>query len=316
MKLRHLSSILATCAFLAGPAVAPAGAWTPDLPLKAGDSAGLVGIGHGREMFLECYGKGWPTVILDSGLRNGAGVWAQPNEESPPGPTVFPGVARFTRVCSYDRPGTIATFAPLEFSRSSAVAMPRTAAGAVSDLHELLKAARVPGPYVMVSHSTGGLIDRLYAATYPREVAGLVLVDGLAEFFEDKLTPEQLSGWEALNNGPIEGLDYPDLERYDFRASFAQTRRATHRHPLPDIPYTVLSHGKPFALPESLPNNLSSAVIERAWTFAQDRLASLVPDAVHIIAKHSSHYILYTQPKLVIDQTRRVVLAVRRGSVK
>ena len=119
-------------------------------------------------MFLECFGKGSPTVILDSGLRNGAAIWAERTDETPPGPTVLPALARFTRVCGYDRPGTLIKFEPLEFSRSSRVAIPRTTAGAVADLHTLLKVARVPGPYVFVNHSTGGLIDRLYASTYPR----------------------------------------------------------------------------------------------------------------------------------------------------
>ncbi len=112
-------------------------------------------------MYLECYGRGSPTVILDAGLRNGASFSSQRSDETHPGPTVLPGVARFTRVCGYDRPGTILTSnPPFEFSRSSPVRMPRTAADAVSDLHTLLKVARVPGPYVFVSHSLGGPLGR------------------------------------------------------------------------------------------------------------------------------------------------------------
>ena len=68
-------------------------------------------------MYLECYGEGSPTVILDAGLRNGAAFWSLRDDETPPGPTVLPAVAGFARVCAYDRPGTILT--PTEFSRSS-----------------------------------------------------------------------------------------------------------------------------------------------------------------------------------------------------
>jgi hypothetical protein len=97
----------------------PAGAAAPDAPLTKGDFAGSFGIGHGRSMYLECFGKGSPTVILDAGLRNGASFWSQRSDETPPGPTVLPGVARFTRVCGYDRPGTILTSSPpIEFSRA------------------------------------------------------------------------------------------------------------------------------------------------------------------------------------------------------
>jgi pimeloyl-ACP methyl ester carboxylesterase len=209
-------------------ALAPAaGAATPDEPLGRGDFAGSFGIGHGRSMYLECYGEGRPTVILDAGLRNGAAFWSQRSGETPPGPTVLPAVARFTRVCGYDRPGTILTSnPPFEFSRSSPVQMPRTAADAVSDLHTLLRVAKVPAPYVFVSHSLGGLIDRLYAATYPRQVAGMVLVDALAEYFQEPLDPAQMAAYSALNNGPVEG---PTIRTWSRSASSAASRRCGGR---------------------------------------------------------------------------------------
>ena len=70
----------------------------------SGDFAGLVEIGGGRKMYLECRGSGSPTVILESGYRNDAEIWSTPLE--PGMSTVFPQVAKFTRVCAYDRPGT------------------------------------------------------------------------------------------------------------------------------------------------------------------------------------------------------------------
>ena len=79
---------------------------------------------------------------------------------------MLPAVARFTRVCAYDRPGTYKS--PEELSRSDPVAMPRSAADIVGDLHRLLRAARVPGPYVLAGHSFGGMVARLYATTHPR----------------------------------------------------------------------------------------------------------------------------------------------------
>lgn len=287
-----------------------------DMPLTKGAFAGSFGIGQGRNMFLECFGHGSPTVVLDAGLRNGAAFWgdAQRTPQSPPGPTVLPGIARFTRVCAYDRPGTLLTTTPpIAFSRSSSVAMPRTAAGAAADLHTLLHVAKVPGPYVLVSHSTGGLIDRFYAARYPRDVAGLVLVDALAEAFRDPLDAGQFRAYGDLNNAPIPELGYPDLERFAWGRSFDQVRAAARRRPLADVPVSVISHGRPFELPPELPGGLTPSVIEHAWTHAQAVLARLTPDTVHLIAKDSSHYIQLSKPDLVIDQTRRVVRAVRRA---
>jgi len=289
----------------------PAIAATPDSPLKQGDFAGLVGIGHGRTIYLECHGQGGPTVILEAGLRSRSDFWSERTEETPPGPTVLPGVAETTRVCTIDRPGT--TLGPTEFSRSSPVPMPRTAADAVADLHAVLKAARVPGPYVLVGHSTGGLIVRLYAATYPREVVGMVLVDALSEFLQGPLDPAQIAVYDELNNGPLEGVEYPDLEQILFRPSFAEMRRAERRHPLPDIPLSVISRGLPLPLPEGLPAGLSTPVVERAWRRSQDKLAELAPDAIHVIARGSSHYIMFSQPRLIIGQVDRVVRVLRRA---
>jgi hypothetical protein len=137
----------------------------------SGDFAGLIDIGRGRKMYLECRGSGSPTVVLVAGLKASAGDW---NIAKPSEPTVFAAVAKFTRVCAYDRPGTPVGEKP---SRSDPVAQPTTAEDAVSDLHALLSAAGVAGPYVLVGHSYGGLVVRLFASTYPDDVSGLVLVD-------------------------------------------------------------------------------------------------------------------------------------------
>lgn len=297
-----MRSVLATIAVAAalwpGAAAADSAA--------TGPFAGLVDVG-GREVYLECKGTGRPTVILISGYRNNAEIWTTPPAA---GVTpVFDAVAAFTHVCAYDRPGTILDATHL--SRSDPVPMPRTAEAVVEELHDLVTAAEVPGPYVLAAHSLGGLFARLYASTYPENVSGMVLVDAWQESLEALLGPEQWTAYEAIASGPPPGLDYRDLELVDFGAASRLMAKAAARQPLQPMPLIVISRTRPVALPPDVPAAFSPEAFEKAWRQGQNRLAALLPDARHIFAEKSDHYIQLEQPELVIDAVREVVEAVR-----
>src|SRR5690349_10969560 len=134
---------LASCATPSPPATSPAGA--------SGDFARQVDIGAGRSIFLECRGQGTPTIVLESGYHDSSDPWTLTDATNPAvGPAVLPGLAATHRVCAYDRPGTLRYTNPVAITdRSSPAPMPRTAKDVVSDLHALLAAAQVPGPYVL-----------------------------------------------------------------------------------------------------------------------------------------------------------------------
>jgi pimeloyl-ACP methyl ester carboxylesterase len=190
--------------------------------------------------------------------------------------------------------------------------MPRTASDAVSDLHALLEAAAIPGPYVLVGHSFGGLFARLYAATYPAEVAGMVLVDAFSETLRGDMTAEQWAAYDGIFQPvPRELADYPALEFTDLNASLDQMRAATVSSPLRAIPLVVLSRGQAMTMAADLPGGLSGEMLEEAWQAGQAGLAALLPNARHVIATESEHYIQLQQPELVIDAVREVVDAVR-----
>ena len=178
---------------------------------------GLIDIGGGRKMYLECRGTGSPTVVLISGRSDRSDIWQTVVNTATPGPGVFPAVAKYTKVCAYDRPGTVKIMNnTIEPGRSTSVPQPVTPKDAVEDLHALLTAAKVPGPFVLVAHSYGGLIARLFAETYPSEVVGLVLIDTLTEFLYDSLTPMQQALWIRLNSNYSPELDhYTIQERTD-----------------------------------------------------------------------------------------------------
>ena len=133
------------------------------LPAQIDDPAYLkparrVEIKKGRRLNIFCIGSGSPTVVLEAGHGDGLTTWAKVQRD----------ISRRTRVCSYDRAG---------FGFSDAPREPGTIQQAADDLYKLLAKAGIAPPYVMVGHSMGGMIVRLYAAQHEREVAGLVLVD-------------------------------------------------------------------------------------------------------------------------------------------
>ena len=281
---------------------------------ETGNFAGLVDIGGGRKMYLKCNGRGSPTAVLVGGLRASADDWSISDKSKP---TVFSEVGKFTRVCACDRPGTPVGEKP---SRSDPVPQPTTAKDAVADLHAMLSASGEAGLYVLVGHSYGGLIVRLYASTYPKDVSGLVLVDALTEGLQDAETPEQWAIQRKLIEGDVREsvAEYPALERIDVDRSFDQIRAAP---PLRSIPLVVLSADRPWGpqvpsmiaagkLPANIPPDFGY-VTDAAQKKAQERLAKLVSNEKHITNTNSGHEIHKEQPQLVIDAIREVVEAVR-----
>jgi pimeloyl-ACP methyl ester carboxylesterase len=278
-------------------------------PPGQGDFAGSIEIGNDRSLYMDCMGRGSPTVILENGLRSRGDFWNVALDETTPRPLVQPGIAGFTRVCTYDRPGT--TLGLDQFSRSTPVPMPRTAKDAVRDLRALVRAAELRGPFVLAGHSTGGLIVRLFAAKHPKQVAALVQVDALTEYLRRSLTHDQLVAFDRLNNGPIPGLDYPNLEQILFRRSFVQMRRAERARPPGRTPVSMITRRLRVILPDGLPAGLSTGVLNRAWRKAQARLAELTPRTRQRYAERSSHYVMFSQPALIIRQVRRLVRRLR-----
>src|SRR5579862_5828056 len=113
---------------------------------------------NGHKMRIECMGSGSPTIILDAGLGNDGFIWGG----------VQPELAKITRVCSYDRAG---------FGLSDPLPPPRDADHITVELHDLLAAAKINDPIVLMGHSIAGMYIREYASHYPGDVAGLIFVD-------------------------------------------------------------------------------------------------------------------------------------------
>jgi pimeloyl-ACP methyl ester carboxylesterase len=273
---------------------------------SGGDFAGTVEIPGGRHLYLECHGSGSPTVIFEAGLRSRGDIWTWSREGV--GTGVQPRVSPYTRTCFYDRPGTLAHYPYV--SRSDPVPMPRSTGEVVADLHSLLSAAGVPAPYVMVGASTGGLIVREYASTYPAEVSGLVLVDAISEAMEGLMRPAQFARYNAyyLQSPGEDALQYKNLEAIDFYRSFAEmspVRRSPRW-----LPTVVLSADYGFGTPKGVWRGFAKFV-NRIWKRSQLYLASLHPRTKRVIAFGSGHQIHVNRPGLVARYALGMVARAR-----
>ena len=251
-----------------------------EAPAPPSPTGRRVDIG-GRALYLDCRGSGGPSVVLEGGISSD---WA----------AVQPAVARFTRVCSYDRPDSPG-------SRSDPVPQ-RTAQEVVADLRSMLTAAGESRPFVLVGHSLGGLYVQLFAYQHPDEVAGLVLVDPTHEEFSTRLADMLLALGTPIPSAPPE----PDTDD----VSFMQMREARTSGPFPSVPLIVLSHGRS-ADPSERPPGWPTAEEERIWCELHAEIARMAPNGRHIVAEESGHDIPQEQPELLVEAIQTIVNAAR-----
>jgi pimeloyl-ACP methyl ester carboxylesterase len=274
----------------------------------------LVDVG-GHRLHLYCKGTGTPTVIIETGIATPSLAW-------------FPvqnGVARFTRVCTYDRAG---------LGWSDPAPLPLSMADRVRDLHTLLSRAGVTGPFLFVGHSYGGLLIRMFARKYPDQVAGMVLVDSV----DGRLwqTPVMVDAHRRRLK-LLEGRELDarfGLVRFELRrqavaaaifgqpeywtAASDEVRLAISPNGMEDpetpgefdhLPLIVIRRGE--SMDESGPG-MSAEQFERQWKQAQERLARLSANSELIVAEDSDHDIQIEQPQIIVDEIDRLVAAIRQ----
>lgn len=246
----------------------------------------------GRSLYILCMGTGSPTILLESGWGTNYGYWSK----------VMLEISKTTRVCAYDRAG---------MGQSDPAPAPRTARDLMMDLHALLTEAHVPGPYVLVGHSLGGYIVRLYADEYPEEVIGMVLVDSShpdqGPAFLAALPPESPDNSQCVKNVRNSFADTADPqeqpEGLDFEASAAQVRDLGG---LGDLPLGVVTAGRGVC-DAGAGGPADVAGVDRAWQDLQKDLAKLSSNSIQVIAENSGHMIPTEQPEAVIEVIQQVM---------
>jgi pimeloyl-ACP methyl ester carboxylesterase len=277
----------------------------------------LVDVG-GYRLHINCSGpegaQGGPTVVMDAGIGECSPGWS----------LVQPEIARFVRVCTYDRAG-------LGWSDTTSTA--RTSQQIVNELHALLSNAGIKPPYVMVGHSFGGLNVRLYTSQFPEEVVGMVLVDASHEDYSLRhVTPlyiklglltafsgiPRLFAGFVVSENPIFAVDskYPPAYRAIATStkylntvrrewsvvdeSWSQARSS--KKSLGDRPLVVLlptSDHELFPIAKKL----------------QTDLAGRSTEGKLVLVENSGHHIQHDRPETVIDAVREVVEAVRHKTI-
>jgi pimeloyl-ACP methyl ester carboxylesterase len=274
----------------------------------------LIDVG-GYRMHIDCVGQGSPTVILDSGLSDSSLSWFK----------VQPKVARFTRVCSYDRAG-------LGWSDESPHR--RESQVFAEELHTLLHNGGIQPPLILVGHSMGGFDALIYAHLYPDEVKGMVLVDSAYPDLANRL-PElktSLSEWrKSLEREEYSmpfglprllrwcGSGAPDLapklrtvecDRSWIKETIAESRsmwnesaaQAGSVRSLGKIPLIVISEDPARNVKEFLPE----------FEKGQEALVHLSADGSRVIAIGSGHQIQKERPDTVISGVRKLWVEIRK----
>jgi pimeloyl-ACP methyl ester carboxylesterase len=259
----------------------------------------------GRRLYLECLGTGAPTLMLQSGYGNAGDIWSGTDAGPPP---LAAGLATTNRACVYDRPGTIRTLddngaaltTPLP-GRSEQTPMPRTGTEVVRELHTLLQTANVPGPYVLVGHSLGGLFDLLYARTYPEDVHSMVMVDATPPALLSLLPPDAQAALRSQlhSTSPVSG--YP-LESYDLDVLLKEIEAAPPFRPVPAV---LLAAGTSQQVSDPAAAAMLAAT-EKVLPEARARFQAALPGSKLEVVADASHYIQVERPAVVIQAARSV----------
>ncbi len=278
---------------------------------------------NGRRMHLYCIGAGEPTVVLEAGLGAASDVldWS-PHQAK---------LARYSRVCSYDRAG---------MGWSDGTDTPRDADHIAWDLHALLAEAGVRPPLMLVGASLGGLYIRDYAAHFRGEVAGLMLLDSSTAYQEQRLRPNQgsrewaiavldaqyvlglarLYGWcGQASPGPdrryAEALAEDNCVAHwsgvrEFLAARQTSAEVALAPPFGTLPVLVVSRdpSRVLARPGASADQVAR---ERVWNSMQEDLKDLSLHSLRIIARGSSHEVAVDREDLIVREAARIVDQIR-----
>ena len=255
-------------------------------PTDASVIEGSFDVGD-HSLFLVCEGEGSPTVVYFHGLAEDPGSSGKEN-----GVQVAAALRDDYRVCRYDRANV---------GDSDTVEGEQTADDAVADLHALLRAADVPGPYVLLGASFGGLVAYDYAVTYPKGIEGMVVLDPTLPREDVDIDP-----YYHPVDGLLTGEEWKDIaEHMDYLDSMSQTQALEGREPAIPLTYIALKHPEVWWSPVT---NESM----KAYRAMQQRFVDLWSPGTMLILD-VPHFMEPIIPDRIGDEVRGVIAAAEGG---
>ena len=235
---------------------------------------GRVDIG-GYELAWMCQGEGSPTIIAEAGYDS-AGTSTFSRSMEP--------MSDISRVCTYDRAGT-------GTSDPRPRGMHVTSLVEANELRAVLEGAVIPPPYVLVAHSYGGFIARLFAATYAQETAGLILIDSS---HENEIEPYRRYYGDSPEGDWVDGGDLIDI------GATGRALRTTARD-YGEMPMVIVKAG-----------HYEDVLSVALWDRTQRDLATLSSNAVLVQAR-GGHFVMNDDPQVFLAAIRAVVSSSRTG---
>jgi pimeloyl-ACP methyl ester carboxylesterase len=257
--------------------------------ITAAQTTERVDIG-GNELEAVVMGVGEPVVVIEAGLGESGGNWRSVQES----------LSQFTTVVTYSRAG---------YGDSDSSPRDRTPRDMAQELRVMLDGLAVPRPIVLVGHSLGGMISRAYAAQFPNEIAGLVLVDGTHERTEQEHSVLSPTFWEDTWAGIESFFETREPVVEDEATEWWRISEAgslPEAWPLPDVPMVVLT-----AMQTDDSWAGGSAEGMRIWRRLHSEYLENSTQAIHHVTGDSGHNIHVDQPELVVESIEWVVSRVR-----
>lgn len=251
----------------------------------------MIDVG-GRILHCCVYGKGSPTVVLVSGFGAPQTYWNP----------VIPDLAAQTAVLTHDRAG---------IGKSEIGELPTHGKQAATDLYALLNKLNLPKPYILIGHSYGGSVVRLFASMYPDDIGGIVLEDAQ---HEDILEEQR----KILKGKDLEQLEEmvsrfapPDNPKTEGDYRYITTEQVKNSKPLPQVPFVVLTAGDRLkGIPPVFSEEANKKIVELGIEM-QKKLVAMIPGGKHIIVESVGHNMHLERPEALITPVTEMIKEVR-----